>query len=294
MTHSNWPNRAICSQKKRASKKLTWGTSFFFLLGLWLCGASTSRAELLVKETFDYPVDEVLAGQGGGVGFGDTWQHRYAGSADAKIVAGLTFSDYPVSGHAALFHANTELKSVTEIRRLDADFGSAPQSVWMSYLFTYTLDPGDKPAFYSGVNTCNNQYPDDFRFGVAGLSGSRKFSVTYQNPGSSNGSKESVPSTTYLMIGKYVGGEGATMWALTEKDYDAIKAGGITEEKLNATNSGMATSKFTAEQADSLQEFLGAGASTFGDGSSLDVTLDELKLGTSLSDVTTGTPNAHP
>jgi len=256
------------------------------LAGLGLFGAGAARAELLVKEAFDYPIEEILEGQGGGTGFGDAWQHKYIGSADGKIVAGLTFSDYPVSGHAAHFHAETETKSVTAVRRLDANFGTAPQPVWMSYLFTYAVNPGDKPAFYSGVGTSNNQYPDDFRFGVAALNGTNKFGVTYQSPGTPNGSKETMPSTTYLLIGKYVGGEGATMWALTEKDYDAIKGGGLTEEKLNATNSGKATSKFVAEQADSLQEFLGVGASTFGEGSSLEVTMDEIRMGTSLGDVT--------
>ena len=84
------------------------------------------------------------------------------------------------------------------------------------------------------------------------------------------------------------------MWALTEKDYDAIKAGGITEEKLNATNSGRATCDFVAEQEDTLQEFLGLGAATFGEGSSLDTTFDELKLGSTLADVTSGSTAPRP
>ncbi|CAN5346762.1 hypothetical protein BH09VER1_BH09VER1_28000 [soil metagenome] len=292
MTHPSQPNSTEYDTGVRYAggvRQPRW--LFVFLIGLCLFCAGTTRADLLVKEAFDYPIGEILDGQGGGMGFGDTWQHKYNGSADAKIVAGLTFSDYPVSGHAVQFHAETEIKSVSAIRRLDANFGSAPQPIWMSYLFTYAVNPGDKPAYYSGVSTSNNEYPDDIRFGVAALNGSNRFAVTYQTPSSSSGSKETLPSTTYLLIGKFVGGEGATMWALTEKDYDAIKAGGITEEKLNATNSGVATSKSVEEQADSLQEFLGMGASTFGDSSTLEVSIDELKLGSSLNDVTT---SAHP
>jgi len=163
----------------------------------------------------------------------------------------------------------------------------------MSYLFRYTVTPGDKPVFYSGMNTCTNHYPDDYRFGVAGLAGSGKFGITYQSPKSATTSKGNAPDTTYLLIGKYVGGNGATMWALTETDYEAIKAGGITEEKLNATNSGKAIVAFVEEQADILQEFLSIGASTFGDGSALDTTFDELKLGSTLGDVTGQPTIAH-
>lgn len=288
--------KSLTHQDERKGKRTTLRKAqvVFALVGLaWCSSSGVSKAGLLVKEAFDYPIDEVLTGQGGGTGFGDAWQHRYTSAADAKIVAGLTFSDYPVSGNAVHFHAETETKSVTALRRLDANFESAPQPVWMSYLFTYIVEPGNSPTYYSGVNTTNNQYPDNYRFGVAGLNGSGRFGVSYESPTVAGGSKESAPSTTYLLIGKYVGGVSATMWALTEKDYDAIKSGGITEEKLNATNSGTASSNFVAEQADSLQEFLGIGAATFGAGSTLNVTMDELKLGTSLSDVTAG-PTAAP
>lgn len=268
---------------------------FSLALAAILCGGvGQARAELLVRESFDYPVDEILNGQGGGTGFGDTWQYRYSSSQDAKIVPGLTFSDYPVSGQAVHFHAESATKSVSGVRQLDANFGSAPQPVWMSYLFTYTVNPGEKPAYYSGLSTANNKYPDDSRFGLAGLNGGNRFAVTYQSPGTTNAAEENLPSTTYLIIGKYVGGSGATLWALTEKDYDAIKAGGITEEKLNATNSGKVSAAFATEEADMLQDFLSIGAATFGDGSSLDVTMDELKLGTTLGDVSAAPAGTHP
>jgi len=119
------PQRATFPQGTRFLRK----APLALLVLLWNFGVSPTRAELLVREPFDYPSDGSLDGQDGGVGFGDSWQHKYGTTSDAKIVAGLTFSDYPVSGKAAHFHATAEDKSVCAIRSLSANLGDSPQTV---------------------------------------------------------------------------------------------------------------------------------------------------------------------
>lgn len=255
--------------------------------------APKSLADLWVYEGFRYEGD-TLEGQGGGVGFAGAWERRYSGKADPTLVEGLTFSDYPVAGRAACARSGESGSgSVSDIRLLSGNFPAAPAPVWSSHLVSYTIEQGAKATFYGGLATCNNSFPDDFRFGISALDGSQKFRAVYQSPGEKNSTSLSHGDTTYLMIGKYEGGVGVTLWALSAANYDAIKGNGISEEELDATNSGKVVDRFEDGEGDSLQEYLAIGSAVFGENAVIRITYDELKLGSTLADVLAPPPETE-
>lgn len=248
----------------------------------------SSNAVPLVYEGFDYPVGQELAGQIGGLGFGGEWELNEQISG-GTTTDGLKFSDYLVSGNAALLSAQANdtisgLKASNE-RVLNADFGPGPQTVWSSYLISYKVEPGTSPAFYSGMSTSKNDDWQSHRGRMMSNGGGANFGVSYEGGNEVVGGSN-VASTTYLMIGKYVGGSGMTVWALSAANYDKLKASGITEEGLNSNNLWKQTDPYTDnDSGDTLLDYVGIGCATFGEGSSMSVTFDELKYGQSLSDV---------
>lgn len=261
------------------------------LFAIFTVASTPSRAALLVSENFNYPLGASLVGQNGGAGFGGAWFRHYSANADGVVVAPLTFSDYPVSGNAVLLSSQSPGNNkCINIRTISANFGPAPQTVWSSYLFSHTVTPGTSPAYYGGMSTQNNTYPDDTRNGLAGTNGSTKFLANYQSPGGSSSSASHSQGTTYLLVGKYTGGSNLVVWVLTAANYDAIKPGGITEAELNATNFAKMTDNFVSGDANTLQTYLLLYGSTFGTNSSIGVTIGAVKMGTTLADVTGGDP----
>jgi len=161
-------------------------------------------------------------------------------------------------------------------------FGTGPQTVWASYLFSYNVTPGTGPSYYSGLITQNSSYPDNGRFG---LSNASNFVANYESPGGTSSAGASAQNTTYLMVGKYVGGTGMTLWVLSTANYDAIKSGGITEAELNATNTAKMSDNFATGDANVLQAYLSIYSSTFGNGSSQSVTIGSIKMGSTIDAV---------
>jgi len=217
------------------------------------------QAAVLVSENFNYSIGSSLAGQNGGTGFSGPWKRDYAGNTDGTIVAPLTFGDYPVSGNAVNLSAVYPGNNYTDdVRPLSANFGSAPQTIWSSYLFSYMVTPGSSPWYVAGVQTSNDGYPNDYRFSSHALSGKNTFGA--QNEGSGNegtdSSATSSQSVTYLIVSEYVSGVATTSCVLTANQYDTIKAMGLTVAALNANSVTTITNNYAFGQATTLQSYL--------------------------------------
>lgn len=105
--------------------------------------APAARASLEVYEPFNYAAGSTLDSQGNNsdVGFagGSTWQNGGGSSGTNTIVGpGLTYTDangnsLAVSGDAA-YIANSSTANETDYRNLSATYGTAGQTLWISLL----------------------------------------------------------------------------------------------------------------------------------------------------------------
>jgi len=273
----------------RHSSRLVALAALAFLLCAAPCGAA-----VIAYEGFDYneAVGTDLYGLNGGVGWGtNTWTTAIvATNITGKLAAGLTFSDYPVSGKAGVI---TMAGPYGVLIGASRQFGSAVKAgdaLWMSFLFMRNT----KGLVAWGSNTV--------RIGTAPIGGTVQLDIQtragsdhdtshgYPAPSGLDGALSSLwPNTseiTYLCVAEVtnIGGDGTeTLWILSAANYDAIKAGGITRAKLVANNIATATkpcSNITLDTTKYLQ--LGCGAWQSG---TTYLTVDEIKLATTLTEV---------
>jgi hypothetical protein len=272
--------------------------------------AATSQAAVLVYDGFDYTAGNALAGNAGGIGWDGSWQVDSQGGSNsgASVVGGLTFSDYPVLGNAAEVLSNyngqisgTTYAGTTAARQTATGIGavSTPTTFYTSILFRQLQTD----------NSFANE--STFSFADTDFGGQQKLisrpvdlfdSDDPQNVAVGPGNEATVGTagieaeTTYLIISKFeninapvFGGLdiSATLWALDETAYDAIKAGGITESELNAN--AVATATRTDVGPDFPPSFLGGEFSRLrsvtGFGINNRSRFDELRVFTDLDDV---------
>lgn len=216
--------------------------------------ASSGHATTLAVEQFSYALGAGLSGQNGGSGFlaGSGWSYSSAVSgsiSSATIVAGLTFSDLPVSGNAARLNvissSSAGFGDTVQVRRRPGAVPLAGEEFWFRYLFhmdqTITANNFRAGLVIDDVENFG-QYT---KFGSWGLttagSGRGGVNVDSSAVAAAVGSSSLSDTGTYLLIAKFTGINEAsgtartgTWWALSAYDYDAIKAGGISEAELNA------------------------------------------------------------
>jgi len=112
--------------------------------------AQSASAELLVYEPFDYPLGEQLIGKNGGTGFTSAWRDETIAGA-ATIQAGLTFPGLPVAGNSVLMSGAT---GVLQIFRNHVNVeGADGTTTWLSYI-GQRLGPIQDPP-----NNPDNPYP---------------------------------------------------------------------------------------------------------------------------------------
>lgn len=253
---------------------------------LWTLATAPLGAQLLVQESFNYTVGANLTGQNGGTGFSGAWENGWNGSG-GTIVAGLSFSDYPTSGAALRLHSATNAVPALNERPMSANFGAAPQTVWSSCLvsYSYTNGPG---YFLTEMYTAGNNASANFRHGIRVNSSGTNYGVRYEGNPVTGGANSA--NTTYLLIGKYSGGTSTTVWSLSAANYNAIKAGGITEAELNATNSGKFVDTIATGEGNTLLSYLALSTMTLTSGTTVTATYDEVRLGLTLSDAVGGSP----
>ncbi|GEM_PF-5225052 len=246
--------------------------------------AIQTHAAVLIYEGFDYSSGGInWSDINGGTGF-DSGGWAPPVSYTATIVSGLDFSDYDdnySNGNALLFQTGGTGNARNANRGVNVNSSG---TVWGSYLFNLSSDTGSNEEF-------RTSFDGSARL-LANVSGGTNFSgVSINNSDANEAASAFTPpvGTTYLYIGKWedTGGtsdlDTGTMWILSAANYDAIKAGGITEAELNATNSGTATAigswggiTDTASFDFDFRRYQG--------------TIDELKYGSEIGDLFTAIP----
>lgn len=224
-----------------------------------LSTTGNAYAALLARDQFDYALNANVGGQNGGSGFSGAWSYSTQASgstSSAKIIAGLTFSDLPVAGNAAresvVSASSAGFADSVYLRRHPGSVPVAGEEYWFRYLFR-------QPQGITAAGFAGGMDIDDVenvslytKFGAWGLAGTGNgrggVNVDTSRVSATNSSPSLSDNTTYLIIGKFTGVNDAfgvartgKFWALSESDYDAIKAGGITEAELNAQHRQTAT-----------------------------------------------------
>lgn len=231
--------------------------SLFLMAGTLLLGslvAAPSQATLLLYEGFDYTSGaNALVGQTGGIGWdGTAWAEggtanglQNAGVVDAS---NLVFSDFATTGNVGQVQNNNNsgdnYNTWIGNRQLPNTFSiAAGSTAYVSFLFrqeqaaSFALDAflrlSDDPTggTVKVVDQVNVRFgdnnPDNVGFGYG------------TPPVGANGIYPQ--QTPVLVINKLenLGGAGTqngAMWILSEANFDAIKAGGVTESELDANN----------------------------------------------------------
>ncbi len=297
--------------------------------GGMLAGASAASAGLLVYEPFNYgdsgfnfstTASSNPTPNASTVGLdttvnwtktnSSTWSYNPAGLAMGTGTVTLSTTGGRLNGDGS-----NPAPSVAA--RLDQT-GSTTGTLWSSML-------GKKTGQWNGGTSGGPQARiqeaasdthsiDQVRFGMnvetyhnKSATTEKRPAVAYGNDGAkSNGGGEAnadaqiALDTTYLFIARYthvgdalsVGTPGvATMWVLTEAQFDAFKTlGGITEAELDAATTGTLATQVTAKAVRSQT----SGTFTFGDddflaigafGTSADGQVDEIRYGTEIGNV---------
>ena len=299
-----------------------WAIVAFLMSFVWI-----GHAGLIVYEPFQgYPTGQFekttgTAGQtpnANTIGLDQTVQYQdidlqnYSTSYDSIMQTGLTFSDLQVSGgkcHINKVRATGTGPSIGTRLSLGAPVTSG--YIWTSYLvqinarpstltnfgiamgFLPTTNsnwgPGAGKEYYEAAADVLMQSSDPTNSNVGLLN--KDSSTMGQNAVSGNATLSA--GVTYLIVGKFkvdAATTDAKVWALTAANYDSIKAGGITEAALTSANHGFA-SDTTASHASGMGltstnflYFQITGVS----GSTCDVDLDELRVGTGADPATAG------
>ena len=265
---------------------------------------TASHGALLIEEEFDYDLaswDLVVGSNNnltetgliGGTGFaadshwGICLQSTTLGiEGNLSIVDGLSFSGLATSGNALFTHNTDNSALASRAIGVTVDPGT---TVWTSYLWSHTETVMDQfscsysqltDAQFGTTNRRLRILPNQYNTNVTSTmsDGSARLDVTI--PALQDGD-------TYMMIGKNTNigqnGTGA-LWVLTEADFAACAADEIvTEEELNENCVGTASGNLsintmTAGAFLQLAHVWGAG------------TFDELRIGTTLADVTPTAP----
>jgi len=285
-----------------------WNRLVGWLIGLWICCLGQAAwAGLLIYEPFAYPAGQQLSLTGtgdltvpnptttqwdGGVGFaaGSEWGIG-RGTTNVSVVAGmapaLRFDNlWPEGGSLQLQHSGDSFGTLSRGVGVTHTSGE----LWGSYLYQ---------AISVGANTVQ-----DVRFtegsGNRFASSNRRFRNLGDASGSTSqggvGGGDTAYSangpnlndgTVYLLIAKYtnVGQSGsASWWALTQENYAAVLAMGLSEaaldthcvDKLSVTSQPSATLSGTIWLQSTV--YLG------------NAVVDQLRYGTSLADVASPAP----
>lgn len=253
----------------------------------------------LMSERFNgsgYTISASLNGLAGGNGFGGPWQVQTGVGSTLTISAGLTFTDYPVSGNALTLNVpGTGFGNLAGAGRDigDASIPSTGGDLWMSYL--YRRNSGGSGGDDSRISIRDSGLTND-RFILTS-----RDDLLEQNGGvgidaSDQGGTNDIQTAgaVFLLIAKFTNfGNGSPgnpqtgrFWALRPQDYDAIKSGGITESELiaSAWSTGADTPVttpigFTTADVILLNSTIGAASSGY------NYTVDELRWATDLASV---------
>ena len=280
--------------------------------GLW---AMPAAADLLVSEPFGYDLGSNFSGQNGGVGFNagaaGAWTAATldpANTVTLTSVAGLTFGGYPTSGNAGRITMNYVSGDTAAIpfREIGA---TGAQTVWFSYL--YRFEGGNLQGWESlGVHPqVRKPYPDNSNGTFRGIALAWRGTDSISRGGVSigtalvaydevNNPSALVDGSTRMILCRITGTGGnytsGNYWALSAANWDAINARGFVDETSIGTDfvqastldaSGSPGTVFLPGDALEWKMRGSAAAPTV-------VTLDEIRIGTTLADVAVPEPGS--
>jgi len=267
-----------------------------------------ATAAPLASESFDYATGTAVAGANGGSGWDGPWvTNADLDATEAAIVGGLSFGLYPVAGNALRIDQGVSDNEVVGFAGRPVGSGVSSGTLFASYLFRQTRDEGlpfgngQRTFFGSSVSDGGiDQSFDDAKFqgqlsGSNGFGGPEGLNVATDKFGSAGEADYELPQDeTFLAVLSYepVGVPNftstgdpvtATLWIVDEADYAAIFAAGLSVASLDANNAAKAVEAGTIgsfgtpdlASGDLFRFFVQDAAVTF----------DEIRLGTSLSDV---------
>lgn len=282
------------------------------LFALAIAGAmSTSRANILVAEGFDYAVANNTNMNGvaeNGSGLQGNWT-----VTNTFTTSGVASSLYQTTGLSfGSIYGNTTggaLRQTTTFQATNAQSVATVQlslatpvtgELWGSYLVNYSAISNASGGFaLEGIST--SATGASTYFASAMLSNtpitSRQLQVAYDTTlTSSSAAIAFQTNTTYIYISKYTnvgttltgGGPGvATTWVMSQAQYETWVAGGATEGTLTANSLATRTESVTSGQFNFDSNgylTLKTDAPNF-NGNSVTATYDEVLYGTSLNDV---------
>lgn len=273
----------------------------FWFCGLALVAAlpSSMRASLLVYEGFNYSAGTVLsaATPGAGTTTGLNTSTAYSGTGAGNFTvqaASLSFGDLTTSGGSVL---GTTATSVAAAKlQLASPFTG---TLWSSYLVSLsTTGSGTGDGALLRVSDNNSNLNERFISFADSRSSSTNVAVAYDATSTATG-KSLLASTTYIIIAKFTNvgvalsgtttGQ-STVWALTAAQFRNFILGGGTEDYLNFASVSGSDTDVSARGADGVvtSGTLSVATGNFFSIVSVNDTarFDELRLGTSLADVT--------
>ncbi len=267
-----------------------------------LVAVPMAQAELLLYEGFDYTTgNDALVGQSGGSGWGaSAWAEggAVAGSLqNAGVVnsTSLVFSDFATTGNVGQVQNNhfgggsdpyARHFATRELPTLNITPGS---TVYSSFLFRQEQGASGSHESEVSVGVASGgrdklrQVPVDF----FGSNGPDSVQLGYGSAKSTSAGQPSINQDPLLFITRFenfngAGSQTASMYVLTESDYDLIKSGGITQLELDTL--GAAVTNTTTGVTLAGGDFLTLSALT-GFGIQNNSFYDEYKLFTDLSDL---------
>lgn len=286
--------------------KLLTQSSFLFPLAVLASTAMSLQASVLLYEGFSYGLADNatingVAATGTGVQGNWTVTNTGAGAASSLYkTAGLDFgSNFVTSGGGSL-RLNATYSGANTVNSATVNLSNtATGTIWGSYLANYTaIGTANGGSFVSGVATAADGATSSLKSGVASnaLATDRKLANGYDTATTVSGNFAFATGTTYLFISRFTnvgatlgGGTNGvgTTWALTLAQYESWLSGGATEAGLDSNysvrvNDTATTGTFTY---DSNGYLVFRADAPDNNGSSMTLTVDEVRFGTTLADI---------
>jgi hypothetical protein len=264
-------------------------------LGLLVCMAGIqSQASLAVYEGFDYTAgDTISAVTGTGTGWNGSWTEDGSGAQPAKAVTGLTFGSVPVVGGAAQRTNKSGLNAMNREVSLSSSISLASGS---EMFFSVLMDPGSA----AGGNKANTY--GTLTFGTTGLddgsgtsaapikAGGDAFGVSFGGTGGNTtdwgflmvqGVTYSGGTLTENVSDRLTVGD-TTLMIVGKVEWNTGTAGADVISLYNVTDPDAALpTAFSSMEVD-LNEYA---LTTVGIGDGQTAIFDEIKMGSTLSDV---------
>ncbi len=276
--------------------------------GIALFVGTTAHGVPLIEESFDgtgYDVAANLVGLNGGTGFSSAWAMDTGMSA--VVVSGLSLGNLDVSGNAAQFqrrnngtanqlhYGNRVLSTgvssgtvwMSHLTRWDTDFGGGGHEAGL--VITGTSDSSGQKLLQNDLSTDANG--DNDEFGIGYTQNGANVTRTAITASLSDGN---VLGTTYFVVARWTAvdttsGE-AKLWVFDTASAVNNILNAANEAVLDANAVATATLAGTTAAAFQSGDTLSYGGFIGGDGGQYDITIDEIRIGTTAAMVTPEIP----